>query len=387
MRNRMLWTLVMMSCATGGTQSDDTDVSSADDTDLSGVDDTDLGTTATCDDPGTPTTPTPTAIDDVAAMNVTALDCTRTAVALACELGVEHAYKESVSGGTRSITANGVVNHDVGAFPNPGNPNTISAQAYSYTVPVTPSGQGSVLQMGPFGVLFTGSVLDPSTAETWNDDAGWRYEALRYGTSGDYFGTDSNNHPSALGVDCNLAHVQPTGAYHYHGVPTSLVPSTPAVKQVGWAADGYPIVILYGHDDPADVSSDVRILKSSYRLKSGTRPGGSPGGTYDGTFVADWEFVDGLGDLDACNGREDTVSIGGKATRTYVYVLTETFPFISRCTIAKRDASFAQVGGGGGGGGGGGAPADCAPGQTFGCCGDGTCDGPETQANCADDCP
>ena len=26
-----------------------------------------------------------------------------------------------------------------------------------------------------------------------------------------------------LGTDCNNAHVQPTGAYHYHGIPESLI--------------------------------------------------------------------------------------------------------------------------------------------------------------------
>ncbi len=37
-------------------------------------------------------------------------------------------------------------------------------------------------------------------------------------------------------------------------------------------------------------------------------------------------------------------------------------------------------------GGGGPAAADCEPGQTSGCCGDGVCDGPETVDNCAADC-
>lgn len=347
----------------------------------------------TCDAPGSPTTGLPSASSDAAAINVTPLACTRTAVALACELGVEHAYTETIDGAKRLLTANGIVDHDVGDFPNPGNPNAISAQAYSYSVPITPSGTGAEAQV--FGILFSGAVLDPGTAETWNDDPGWRYEALRYGTAGDYFGSDSTTHPSALGVDCNLAHVQPTGAYHYHGVPTSLVPSTPAVRQVGWAADGYPIVALYGHTDGNDAASAVRALHASYRVKSGTRPAGSPGGTYDGTFGADWEYVPGLGDLDACNGRVDTFEVNGSVVTTYAYVLTDTFPYIPRCWTAAPDPSFSRAGGGGGAGGGGdtggggggtGEPADCAPGQTERCCGDGTCDGPETADNCAADC-
>jgi len=34
-------------------------------------------------------------------------------------------------------------------------------------------------------------------------------------------------------------------------------------------------------------------------LRINTRPGG---GTYDGTFIDDWEYIPGSGDLDQCNG-------------------------------------------------------------------------------------
>jgi len=394
MKSLTWWTLFALACADGGkdTTADDTDAATDDTVPEDTVLNTPDTSAASCDAPGTPTTPTPVASADPSAMNVTALACTRTAVALACDVGEEHHYQESSDGTTRTITANGIVDHDVGAFPNDGNPNTISAQTYTYSVPVTPSGAGEARQ-GVFGILFSGSVLDPGTAETWNDDATWRYEALRYATATAYFGanggTDETFHPDGLGVDCNLAHVQPTGAYHYHGLPTSLVPDAPAVTQVGWAADGYPVVVLYGHDDPDNTSSAVRALTSSYRVKSGQRPANSPGGAYDGTFGADWEYAAGTGDLDDCNGRVDTVTIDGVPTKTYAYFLTDTFPYIPRCYKAAPDASFAQLGGGGGGGGGapgGGAIPECTPGQTERCCGDGTCDGPETADNCPADC-
>ena len=190
--------------------------------------------------------------------------------------------------------------------------------------------------------------------------------------------------------------VQASGAYHYHGVPTSLVPASPAVTLAGWAADGYPIVLLYGQSDPLDANSAPREMVASYKLKSGARPAGSPGGSYDGTFGADWEYVAGSGDLDACNGHEGTVLIEGVPVRTYHYVLTNTFPYIPRCTSAAPSASFQQQGGpqpgaggmggmGGMGGTSGGVPT-CAPGQTDHCCGDGVCDGPENVALCAVDC-
>jgi hypothetical protein len=369
-----MWVAALLGCSGGTVQVGESD--SAVDSDV----DSDVAP-ASCDDPGTPTTPTPAPSTDADGVNVTALACTRTAVALACELGVEHAYAESVSGGKRTITANGVVDHDVGPFPNDGNPNVIAAQTYTYTVPVTPSGAGST-QQGVFGVLFSGAVLDPGTAETWNDDRAWSYEALRYGTATGYFDSDGNMHPTSLGVDCNLAHVQPTGAYHYHGLPTSLIPETPAVTQVGWAADGAPVVARYGHEVPTDGTSAVRAMNGSYRVRSGVRPGG-PGGSYDGTFVADWEYVAGLGDLDACNGRTETLTVDGAPVTTYVYYLTDNYPFIPRCFTFTPDASFAR---GGGGGGGGGEVPPCGDGQTDHCCGDGVCDGPENADNCPADC-
>ena len=87
-------------------------------------------------------------------------------------------------------------------------------------------------------------------------------------------------------------------------------------------------------------------MRSSYRLRTGTRPSGTagPGGMYDGTFVQDWEYAAGTGDLDECNGRTGTVMLQGRAVTTYHYVLTNTFPYIPRCFHATPDASFRDMG-------------------------------------------
>mgnify|MGYP000119545300 CR=1 FL=1 len=65
------------------------------------------------------------------------------AVLAGCSGGSTSDGSVTVEGNVRRIRANGIPNHDVGAFPNPGNPNVISAQAYNYAVPVTPSGATS----------------------------------------------------------------------------------------------------------------------------------------------------------------------------------------------------------------------------------------------------
>jgi hypothetical protein len=276
--------------------------------------------------------------------NVTTVGCNRTALALQCALGVGHQYAETIEGTVRRIRANGIPNHDVGPFPNPGNPNVISAQSYNYAVPVTPSGAGATAQV--FGVAITGAVLDPGTAELWNDSRSWNYEALRYATAVGYFSgataTDTTRHPTSLGVDCNFAHVQPTGAYHYPGIPTGLMPAAPALTFVGWAGDGYPIFARWDRSVPTDGASALTEMRASYRLRTGTRPSGTagPGGAYDGTFVQDWEYVAGLGDLDECNGRTGVVTFDGRTVSSYHYVLTYTYPYIPRCFHATPNASF-----------------------------------------------
>src|SRR5215213_1492786 len=95
---------------------------------------------------------------------------------------------------------------------------------------------------------------------------------------------------------------------------------------VGWAADGYPIYAGFGYAVADDPKSPLKKLRPSYRLKSGTRPGGAegPGGKYDGAFTADFEFVDELGDLDEFNGRTGVTPEFGEGT--YYYVLTDSFP-------------------------------------------------------------
>ena len=108
--------------------------------------------------------------------------------------------------GFRVITSNGIPDHVPGEFPNRGNPNSIRAQQYVFRVPAEPKATDKLTPANghPFGVAVNGVVFDPGTAEAWNNDRqlGWMLEA---------FGGPMN-----LGVDKHNAHVQPSGAYHYH---------------------------------------------------------------------------------------------------------------------------------------------------------------------------
>src|SRR5580765_828869 len=118
-----------------------------------------------------------------------------------------------ISGGERVIHANGWPDHAPGTFPRHGNPNTISTQNYGFQVPVNPQVATipTPVHHGVVGIALNGIPFDPATAEFWNDDpgSGWNYEA-RSGFID-------------LGLDQHNAHVQPNGAYHYHGLPIGLV--------------------------------------------------------------------------------------------------------------------------------------------------------------------
>ncbi len=84
---------------------------------------------------------------------------------------------------------------------------------------------------------------------------------------------------------------------------------------IGWAFDGNPIYGPYGYTDPTDSSKGVRRVLSSYRLKPNivfnaqtnqtpVRIDGPPLALYPaGSFIQDYEYRFGSGDLDEYNGR------------------------------------------------------------------------------------
>lgn len=147
-------------------------------------------------------------------------------------------------------------------------------------------------------------------------------------------------HLNNFGTDLHNAHTQPDGAYHYHGNPNSLFDQTnPSMESpvIGFAADGYPIYGSYIFDNQT-----IRKVKSSYRMKSGARvalgseaSGDFPGGNYNGMFREDYEYVDGLGDLDECNG----MVYNG----TYGYYVTDSFPWVLNCFMGNVDDSFNKL--------------------------------------------
>ncbi|MAV16418.1 MAG: hypothetical protein CMG08_06400 [Candidatus Marinimicrobia bacterium] len=251
---------------------------------------------------------------------------------------------------SRLLSGNGVPNHEVGTFPNENNPNSIKEQNInqSFTLCPTLVSDTGVSVGGPAGAIayaINSVKFDPATGGRCNDSGecsmaqgqgNWNIEALGHNTFD-------------FGEDMNHAHVQPTGEYHYHGMPELLIDflgSSDAMTLVGWASDGFPVYARNGYSDANDLNSSIIKLRSSYKLKSVPdqgRPsiltvlngGMGQGTTYPntsiemGAFTQDFEYVKGSGDLDECNGRIGVTPEFPNGI--YYYVVTDDFPYFSRC--------------------------------------------------------
>ena len=129
---------------------------------------------------------------------------------------------------------------------------------------------------------------------------------------------------------------------------------------IGWAFDGYPIYGMYGYGE----DGNIRAITSSYAIER-TQEGGDQG--YNG--IDDWNYVDGLGDLDQCNGRFGPTPEYPEGIYHYVstplsgspLLVTDQsdndvamigFPYFLMCYHGVADVDSQPSGGQGGGGGG-----------------------------------
>jgi len=191
-----------------------------------------------------------------------------------------HRLTITVAGGALHITTNDLPSHPTGSFPiasgDPAylydrNPNSIRAQAFDVSLPLSPKAAASpsCLPGGPIGVLLSGAYL---------------FDGL------DAMGRDAVAHEVQ---DRCAGHPQQSGAYHYHDLSPCIY-SGPAGQHsslVGYALDGYPI---YG-------------------------PLGDGGKTL------------GNADLDACHGTTGPVILRGKKVTIYHYVATAEYPYTLGC--------------------------------------------------------
>lgn len=189
-------------------------------------------------------------------------------------------YDEVVNGATRTISSNGLpigmvsgtfpIADDDPAYAYDRNPNSIAPSKDSVTLPVSPSVRATpkCLPKGTLGVLKNGVALFAPVDERNRD-------AVAYETQ-----DQCDGHP------------QQSSTYHYHDVPSCvLTASTGSETVVGFAYDGYPIVVE--------------------RDAAGQLPTNA--------------------DLDACHGRVSPISVDGSVAPQYHYSATYEFPYFIGC--------------------------------------------------------
>ena len=200
------------------------------------------------------------------------------------------------------ITASGLPDHSYGPFPNTNNTFKVLHQnAYwkipiTVTVPVTVNKESLPFD-APVGLFRNGVTL-------YNAVSNWSHEG-----EGVWYHDLVNREPDLYGTDSANGNVNPIGQYYYYHNPKEIYKDESYVHSplLGYAFDGVPI---YGPQSFSNINGtgEIRLMKSSYRLKSGARTAVGtethiPSGDYNGYYVQDYEYVVGLGDLDEYNGR------------------------------------------------------------------------------------
>ena len=258
----------------------------------------------------------------------------------------------TASGGKCLFETNAIPNHD---FNNGGSFATaVSAQNARYEMTSSPeiAANPTELILGDDAIFLNGVKLDLLAAACYavgreplgrekigcgqdEIDNPWRYDPM---SALNEFGTDNNN-----------AHTQPDGTYHYHGNPmamfeTDCESASTASPVIGFAADGFPI-----HGSCIADGGIVRKAQSSFVFKdeggprqtvSGYQTPSRGSGTiassdYDGQFRGDYEYSEGAGDLDICNG----MTVDGQ----YGYYVTDAYPWVIGCFSGTPDGTFYRL--------------------------------------------
>ena len=189
-----------------------------------------------------------------------------------------HEFMQSVAGDAREFTANGLPFHSTGNFPISSaddayqfdrNPNAISEQNYSLSLPANPSLAANPSCVGgEVGIAISGAVI---------------FNAL------DALGRDAV--ATEIQDSCQ-GHPQQSGVYHYHGYSDCLEEEGLGHSElVGWALDGFGIFGPYGETG--------NVIHNE--------------------------------DLDICHGESHTIDWDGERIEMYHYHMSFEFPYSLGC--------------------------------------------------------
>jgi len=149
----------------------------------------------------------------------------------------QHEVQITNTGDRICIRSNGLPDHATGTFPNSGNPHRLREQNTRVCVPAKPVKNAQPREhRGSVGIAVNGVLIRPGTAD-WYDASSPRGHSRDRSSGWNLEGMGS---AAKLGIDHSSAHVDNRGLYHYHGVPTGLLPSL-SNSRIGWAADGFEL--------------------------------------------------------------------------------------------------------------------------------------------------
>ena len=259
------------------------------------------------------------------------------------QLGLDSEVQWSCEDGKRRLVANGVPNHQTGEqFVGERNP--IMAYEVDVSMPLNPvarEGAGQRIVVSAYGL--NGVKFNPGTGGRCASGVTDVSEcSLRPGSTGEWTMEALGQPIFDFGEDANHAHVQRGGQYHYHGVPLGMLSEEnlagESMQLVGWAMDGFPLYARYGYSDADASTSDLRVMKPSYQLKATPDPDRPSVEMMPmGTFSQDYEYIEGSGDLDECNGRFAVTPEFPQGV--YHYYTTDVYPFVQRCVKGTPDPS------------------------------------------------
>ena len=243
------------------------------------------------------------------------------------------------------------------------------------------NGRGAT-PLGQIGVSGNGvAIFNPSAGAGLNPPSGFSWVAAGESPFVDSGEDNCGGHPEQNGIyhyhdphflDCWKAGSSMASYNDYYGSTQyngdNIRHPDGHSKLIGIAFDGFPIYGPYGYDVPFDNLSGTRTMRTGYAVKDTEAPGRPDyGSTNDnppaGTLMEDWEYVEGVGDLDIHNGRFAITPEYQDGTYAYFLTVDENdvdvtkFPFIIGNTTREIiDTTFTvetpAAGGGGGGGGG-----------------------------------
>lgn len=205
------------------------------------------------------------------------------------------------------VSASCIPGYDIGPWQS--NPNIPVNQNFVFKLTRHPQANGGTAintPLGHIGVWSNGvSIFNAKDAQSYNNAGVWNQNALA---------VEGGSFDSCLG------HPAPNGEYHHHVNPRCLYDDADSAHHspiIGYAFDGYPIYGAYAFAN-TDGTGDIVRMRSSYRMRNisdrttlanGTalqsnQYGPAISGKYVlGYYLEDFEFVQGLGDLDEHNGR------------------------------------------------------------------------------------